>query len=195
MKETSQAEWIEEELMDVDFGDRRLSKRCKLLLGRLAADPQASINGACHGWAETHAAYQFFDHDEVDEQKILSPHRQATLQRMESSPVVLLVQDTTELDYTQIKTKLVGAGPLDKPYRRGSYNHLQATQTYAAGRKGKLPLAGRLPQRLSDRGRTAANANRQHFGPRGRYLRVFSGGPTAGSAPAGRVDYPSQRKP
>ena len=129
MKETSQAEWIEEELMDVDFGDRRLSKRCKLLLGRLAADPQASVNGACHGWAETHAAYQFFDHDAVDEFQVLAPHRRATLERMKSFPVVLLVQDTTELDYTRIKQKLAGAGPLDKQYRRGFYNHLQVAFT------------------------------------------------------------------
>jgi hypothetical protein len=129
MKETSQAEWIEEELMDVDFGDRRLSKRCKLLLGRLAGDPQASVNGACHGWAETHAAYQFFNHDAVDEFHVLAPHRRATLERMKSFPVVLLVQDTTELDYTRIKKKLAGAGPLDKQYRRGFYNHLQVAFT------------------------------------------------------------------
>jgi Transposase DNA-binding/Transposase Tn5 dimerisation domain len=123
------AEWIEEELAGIDLGDQRLNKRCRRVLERLAADPQASINGACHGWAETHAAYQFFDNDAVDEDRVLAPHRQATLQRMKSFPVVLLVQDTTELDYTRIKKKLSGAGPLDKPYRRGFYNHVQVAFT------------------------------------------------------------------
>jgi hypothetical protein len=124
-----QTEWIEEELANIDLGDRRLNKRCKRILERLAIDPQASINGACLGWAETHAAYQFFDHDAVDEHQVLAPHRRATLERMKSSPVVLLVQDTTELDYTRFKRKLAGAGPLDKQYRRGFYNHLQIAFT------------------------------------------------------------------
>jgi hypothetical protein len=122
-------EWIEDELADVDLGDRRLNRRCIRILERFAADPQASINGACHGWAETHAAYQFFDHDAVDEHQVLAPHRRATLERMKSHGVVLLAQDTTELDYTQIKNKLVGAGPLDKEYRRGFYNHVQVAFT------------------------------------------------------------------
>jgi hypothetical protein len=129
MGSTQTPEWIEEELTGIDLGDQRLNKRCGRVLERLAADPQASINGACHGWAETHAAYQFFDHDAVDEHQILAPHRQATLQRMKSSPVVLLVQDTTELDYTRIKGKLAGAGPLDKQYRRGFYDHVQVAFT------------------------------------------------------------------
>ena len=64
-------EWIVEEMAGVDLGDKRLNKRCKRVLERLAADPQASINGACHGWAETHAAYQFFNHEAVDEHQIL----------------------------------------------------------------------------------------------------------------------------
>ncbi len=122
-------EWIEDELRGIDLGDKRLNRRCVRILERLAADPQASINGACRGWAETHAAYQFFNHDAVDEFQILAPHRRATLERMKSFPVVLLVQDTTEMDYTRIKNKLTGAGPLDKQYRRGFYDHLQVAFT------------------------------------------------------------------
>jgi hypothetical protein len=129
MKETSPAEWIEEELMDVDFGDRRLSKRCKLLLGRLATDPQASINGACHGWAESVAAYRFFNHEAVNEEKVLAPHRRATLRRMEQHPVVLLIQDTTELDYTREDLVVAGAGPLNEEERIGFLDHVQVALT------------------------------------------------------------------
>ena len=126
---TEQTGWIDDEWAGIDLGDRRLNKRCKHILERFAADPQASINGACHGWAETHAAYQFFDRDAVDEHQVLAPHRRATLERMKSHPVVLLVQDTTKLDYTRIKKKLAGAGPLDKEYRRGFYDHVQVAFT------------------------------------------------------------------
>jgi hypothetical protein len=125
----SSSEWIEEELACIDLGDRRLNRRCKRILGRLAADPQASVNGACRGWAETHAAYHFFNHESVDESRILSPHRRATLERMKAYPVVLIAQDTTELDYTRKTRTVIGAGPLAKEYRRGFYDHVQAAFT------------------------------------------------------------------
>jgi hypothetical protein len=35
------------------------------LLERLAGRPTASIPAACHGWAETQAAYCLFDHHAV----------------------------------------------------------------------------------------------------------------------------------
>ena len=35
----------------------------------------------CQGWAETKAAYQFFDNPKVEPRKILLPHRKATERR------------------------------------------------------------------------------------------------------------------
>lgn len=129
MDSSSKTEWIEEELAGIDLGDRRLNQRCKRILERFSADPQASINGACQGWAETHAAYQFFDNDAVDETHVLAPHRRATLERMNLHPVVLIVQDTTELDYTRKIRTVAGAGPLNEEYRRGFYDHVQVAFT------------------------------------------------------------------
>ena len=54
----------------------------------------ASINAACGGWAETTAAYRFFDNEKVTPEKLLAPHVAATIERMQGQPVVLLVQDT-----------------------------------------------------------------------------------------------------
>src|SRR5262249_12795194 len=98
-----------------------LDRRGRLLLERFFANPQASINAACQGWAETHAAYQFFDNDKVQPQRILQPHQQATRRRIGQHPVVLLVQDTTELDYTAHPAP--GAGPLDAEDRLGFLDH------------------------------------------------------------------------
>jgi len=53
------------EVENVSLGDKRLNDRCRKLVETLAADPQASINAACQGWAETHAAYCFFDNSKV----------------------------------------------------------------------------------------------------------------------------------
>ncbi|OAI20639.1 transposase [Methylomonas koyamae] len=90
--------WAEDEVQTADLEDRRLNKRFALLLEQLGEHPQLSIPAACGGWKETMGAYRFFDNDKATFKKILAPHRDATVERMKSSPVVLLAQDTTEYD-------------------------------------------------------------------------------------------------
>jgi Transposase DNA-binding/Transposase DDE domain len=68
-----------------------------LLLDRLSERPVGSIPTACHGWAETVAAYRFLDNPHIDVQEILSGHTHATQERIRAQEVVLLVQDTTFL--------------------------------------------------------------------------------------------------
>jgi hypothetical protein len=113
--------WIEHELTALHLGDRRLQARARLLLERFFANPQASVNAACHGWAETQAAYRFFDNDHVQAERILQPHQQATRQRSGEHPVVLLVQDSTELDFSTHPP--TGAGPLTTETRQGFLDH------------------------------------------------------------------------
>ena len=122
-------EWIENELHGIKLGDVRLNRRCGQILERLAADPQASINVACKGWNETHAAYQFFKNKKVDEHKVLQPHRRATIERMKAYPVVLVAQDTTELEYTRKFRTVQGAGPLNDESRRGFLDHVHMAIT------------------------------------------------------------------
>lgn len=113
--------WIREELQGIDLLDRRLNQRASQLLERLSADPCASVNAACQGWGETQAAYRFFDNPRVTPERLLEPHRQATLRRIAAEEVVLLVQDTTELDYSTHPAE--GMGSLDWQQRRGFYDH------------------------------------------------------------------------
>lgn len=101
----SSASWAEEEMRTANLGDERLNARAAKLLEQLGADPRNSIPTACRSWAETMAAYRFFDNEKATFETVLAPHRDATLQRMECCPVVLLAQDTTELD------KWVNLGP------------------------------------------------------------------------------------
>ena len=112
---------IELELEGIDLGDKRLNQRAKTLLETLAADPSASINSACDGWTDTLAAYRFFDNHHVDAEQILAPHQQATEDRIDQQEVVLVVQDTTELDYSDHPPD--DAGVLDKEHRFGLYDH------------------------------------------------------------------------
>jgi hypothetical protein len=113
--------WTETEFADLDLGDARLNKRARILMERLAAKPTVGIPQACRGWGETIAAYRFFDHGEVEWQTILEPHWQQTEQRMAAHPVVLCLQDTTELDFNGRHT--AGLGPLSYEAQRGMYLH------------------------------------------------------------------------
>jgi hypothetical protein len=118
---------ISEELCGIDLGDQRLNKRSQQLIASLAVDPQLSINASCDGWAETHAAYQFIDNGKVTPAKLLKPHFTATLRRMRKQAVVLIAQDTTELDYTAHPAK--DAKCLNLEQRFGFYEHVQLAVT------------------------------------------------------------------
>ena len=93
-------EGIAAEFEGIEFGDKRLNKRSITILEALAANPEASINGSIESWGDTLAAYRFFRNANVQPEKILRPHREATERRLGEHPVVLVVQDTTEFDFT-----------------------------------------------------------------------------------------------
>ncbi|HXV09098.1 MAG TPA: IS4 family transposase [Burkholderiales bacterium] len=113
--------WAAEEFETLDLGDRRLNRRAVLLAERLAAQPTASIPAACGGWAETQAAYRLLADDDIEWADILAPHLACTQHRMAVHPVVLCIQDTTELDFNG--QAIAGLGPLSFEAQRGMYLH------------------------------------------------------------------------
>jgi hypothetical protein len=115
-------DWAAQEFATIDLGDERLNARAEVLLGCLGDKPQVSIPAACSGWAETKAAYRFFDNEDVTPQAILEPHFSATRQRIASADVVLCIEDTSEIDYTT-KSDIEGLGPLNYEARHGLYLH------------------------------------------------------------------------
>lgn len=120
-------ETIAWELQGVDLGDLRRNKRSVAILEALAANPEASVNGAHESWGDTLAAYRFFRNPEVSPEKILFPHREATLRRLREWPVVLIVQDTTELDFSSHAPR--DARCLDAEHRLGFYDHVHLAVT------------------------------------------------------------------
>jgi hypothetical protein len=116
------APWATEELAGVKLGDKRLNARVVVLLSALGDRPILSIPAACGGRAETKAAYRFFDNEKATFENILEPHVEKTKERMAEQKVVLLVQDTTEVDLTRPNQEVEGAGELDGP-RRGVLMH------------------------------------------------------------------------
>ena len=92
--------WAAKELSGISLGDKRLEKRSIKLLDSLGSAPSSNIPEACGGWAESKAAYRFFENESVTAEKLLQPHKEATLERMKEQKVVLLIQDTTQLNYS-----------------------------------------------------------------------------------------------
>ncbi|MCA9199366.1 MAG: IS4 family transposase [Planctomycetales bacterium] len=114
---------IMDEVLGANFGDKRLDKRLGTIAEEFDSHPNVSIPAATTGRAEMEAAYRFFDNDKVTPDKILEPHFQATRKRIAEHDVVLLVQDTTELDLTRPEQQVRGAGPMDSEARRGAFLH------------------------------------------------------------------------
>ncbi len=95
------------------------------LLSALGQAPGVSIPQACGGGhTEIAAAYRFFDNPAATPQNILAAHVQQSLLRMGTQASVLLVQDTTEMDMSQPRRRIAGAGPLDGSPRQGALVHL-----------------------------------------------------------------------
>lgn len=117
------APWVVDEMKTADLKDKRLDARLREVLSQLAARPTASIPAACGGRAEMEAAYRMFDNEHVSFDNILESHQEATRRRIAAEPVVILAQDTTEIDLTRPEQQVAGAGPLDGSTRRGALLH------------------------------------------------------------------------
>jgi hypothetical protein len=113
--------WIEAETKGADFGDERLNRRFGLLLDCLSDKPSLSIPAACQGWAETAAAYRFFDNPKTDAAKVLKPHQDATIERIRAHTIVLVAQDTSEIELTRPQERV--GGPLNDESRWGLLIH------------------------------------------------------------------------
>lgn len=117
------APWVIDEMKTVDLKDKRLNDRLGEVLSQLGGHPTASIPAACGGYAEMTAAYRLFDNEKLNFENVLQPHIDATRRRIAEQPVVILAQDTTEIDLTRPEQQVAGAGPLDGGSRRGIFLH------------------------------------------------------------------------
>jgi Transposase DNA-binding/Transposase Tn5 dimerisation domain len=114
--------WAVNEFADAELGDLRRTTPLGELAHVLAQHPTAALPEACGNDARRKAAYRFFSNDAIAPQDILLSHIEATYGRLSTVPVVLAVQDTTEVDWTaHPATK--GLGPLGHPACQGLLVH------------------------------------------------------------------------
>lgn len=92
--------WIEEEFSTLDLGDHRLDQRAMKIADVLSLAPGKTIPQAFRSRADIKACYNFYQHEDVTEEKLLTPHFSRTIDRITQSKVVLCPSDTTEIDFT-----------------------------------------------------------------------------------------------
>jgi hypothetical protein len=113
--------WSDLEMAELKVGDKRLNKRVKHTIEKLAASSESSFPACFKTRAELIGAYRLFDNDFLTPEKILEPHYKSVKQRAKTYPVVLLLNDTSSLDYTSKDVE--GLGMLEKNYTRGLFIH------------------------------------------------------------------------
>ena len=94
------AQWAQLEFGLASLGDRRRTKRLVNIATHLAASPGGTLPQAFPDWAELKAAYRFFDQRGVSFERLLAPHLERTRQACRAPGEYLLIEDTTQLDYS-----------------------------------------------------------------------------------------------
>ena len=114
--------WAAELFGQAELGDERRSRRAQPLALSMLRDPGKSIPEQTRTWGGTKAAYRLLNSSDVSRQALLQPHVAHTREVCASEPVVLFVQDTTELDFTHME-HAQGYGPIGNHQGHGLLAH------------------------------------------------------------------------
>jgi hypothetical protein len=93
-------QWAIENFSSLKLGDTRRTARVVKVAQAMAADPSASIPKQNKCWSQTKGAYRLFDSQQLSYESVSVAHWESTRQQASDAAVVLLIQDTTELNFT-----------------------------------------------------------------------------------------------
>lgn len=91
--------WVDREFVGIDLGDERLNRRFKTIAVQLARHCGKTLASSFTQWKMIKASYRFFANPRVSEREMLAPHTEQTVNRIKENDTVLLLQDSTYLDY------------------------------------------------------------------------------------------------
>lgn len=118
----SASEWAAQQWAQANLGDQRRTQRAVEIGAKMTAHPDASLPNQMESRAALRGAYRILNHPEVTRVALLAPHCRATLTAAGQVPLVLMVEDTTELDYTA-HLHTTGLGPIGDGRGRGLLLH------------------------------------------------------------------------
>lgn len=107
---------------EAQLGDRRRGRRLASIAQRLIERPSGTLPRRMKDHAQLTALYRLMDCPAVTHASVLDPHRRRTRAEMARRPVVLLLHDATELDYTSRKS-LEHLGQIGGGFGRGYVCH------------------------------------------------------------------------
>src|SRR6266852_1519686 len=114
----SALQWAENTFGSVHLGDQRRTERAVEIASAIAHNPAASLPEQMQDEAATEAAYRFLQMPYVSYEKLIGPHVAQTRAQARKQQQVLLIQDTTEVDYQQHPTT-TGLGPIGNGTHHG----------------------------------------------------------------------------
>ena len=120
---SSPAQWAQTEFSFARLGDQRRNKRLVKIAEALAANPGGTLPQAFPQWAELKAAYRFFDRAGASFENILGPHWERTQAACRQPGEYLIIEDTTELDYTAHHPATADLGQIGDGRGRGFQLH------------------------------------------------------------------------
>src|SRR5438876_1576701 len=132
--------WAERTFGGVQLHDRRRTRRAVKAATKLAENPLGSLPAQMHTWKETKALYRWLDEPDVTFAALMQPHLHQSREQATSAPVVLLVQDTTDIDLSH-RRKISGVGQIGNERGRGFF-----VQTVLAVRPQTREVLGCMAQ-------------------------------------------------
>lgn len=114
----SPQEWAEQTFGGTQLGHVARTHRAVEIATAMAREPAGSIPAQQHSDAGTKAVYRFCENAHVSYEALMQPHVDATREQSRQVQRVLLIQDTTEVDY-QHHPKTTGLGPIGNGSHQG----------------------------------------------------------------------------
>lgn len=110
--------WAREQFGEAELGDVRRTRRLVKLGAQMAINSSGTIPQQTQRLADMKAAYRLFAQEAVTHEAVCAPHWQQTREQAGGLPMVFMIQDTTELDFTY-HTKTRGLAPIGNGGGRG----------------------------------------------------------------------------
>ena len=125
------------EFASVDLGDKRRDARVKVVVEHIARRPAASFPTQMGSEAKLEAFYRLVGNSRVDHQAVMDPHRELTAARAAEHGDVVIVHDTSAMEFAHADPEDVGFLATGRP---GFLGHFSLVVT-ADGERRPLGVA------------------------------------------------------
>lgn len=126
-------EWAAAEFGGAALGDIRRSARLLKVAGAMARCGYGTLPGVIPGWSELKGAYRLLGNEQVDASEVLAPHLLRTRQSCDRLQRVLLIEDTTSLNYS-LHLATSGLGRIGDDGGRGLFLHTTLAVSFPESR-------------------------------------------------------------